>query len=296
MGITHTKVTVIADDPNYDVGADEWNDDHVVTASDIPIVDTGSLITATEVEGALAELDGDLTTHAAAADPHTGYRLESVRVLESYSLVVQNMRPLAYWRLNESTGTILYDRLGGYNGTYLNTPTLGVAGPLTGDPTTAVTFTAASSEAGEIPDTAPLHPGDTFSVNLWLKRVATGVDAHMFSNVVADDIQMWIWGGNDKLYLSKYAGAHAYTSTLAISDTNWHMLTITKAGATVAGYIDGTASANLAGGATIVAGSGLTKIGEGTGFTNGSMAEVAVWNRALSAAEVLTLYNVGTGA
>jgi len=56
MGITHTKVTVIADDPNYDVGADEWNDDHVVTASDIPIVDTGSLITATEVEGALAEL------------------------------------------------------------------------------------------------------------------------------------------------------------------------------------------------------------------------------------------------
>ncbi len=46
-------------------------------ASAISILDTANDFTATDVEGALAELQSDAETHAAAADPHTGYRLES---------------------------------------------------------------------------------------------------------------------------------------------------------------------------------------------------------------------------
>jgi hypothetical protein len=46
-------------------------------ASDVPIIDAADDFTATDVEGALAELQSDAETHAAAADPHTGYRLES---------------------------------------------------------------------------------------------------------------------------------------------------------------------------------------------------------------------------
>ena len=54
------------------------------TAEGVDIVDTGSIITATNVEDALQEIQGALdtdeaalSTHAGAADPHTGYRLES---------------------------------------------------------------------------------------------------------------------------------------------------------------------------------------------------------------------------
>jgi|CXWL01.1.fsa_nt_gi hypothetical protein len=46
-------------------------------ASAISILDTAADFTATDVEGALAELQSDNEAHVAAADPHTGYRLES---------------------------------------------------------------------------------------------------------------------------------------------------------------------------------------------------------------------------
>lgn len=49
-------------------------------ASAISILDAASDFTATDVEGALAELQADAEAHVAASDPHTGYRLESVAI------------------------------------------------------------------------------------------------------------------------------------------------------------------------------------------------------------------------
>ena len=46
-------------------------------ASAISILDTANDFTATDVEGALAELQSDNEAHVVAADPHTVYRLES---------------------------------------------------------------------------------------------------------------------------------------------------------------------------------------------------------------------------
>jgi hypothetical protein len=46
-------------------------------ASAISIADAGNDFTATDVEGALAELQADNEAHVAAADPHPGYVLES---------------------------------------------------------------------------------------------------------------------------------------------------------------------------------------------------------------------------
>lgn len=47
-------------------------------ASAISIVDAGNDFTATDVEGALAELQADNEAHVAAGDPHTGYLLEGL--------------------------------------------------------------------------------------------------------------------------------------------------------------------------------------------------------------------------
>lgn len=58
--------------------------DHLADSSDahdasaISILDTANDFTATDVEGALAELQSDNEAHVAAADPHTGYVLESL--------------------------------------------------------------------------------------------------------------------------------------------------------------------------------------------------------------------------
>jgi hypothetical protein len=37
MGIKHTKVTALADDPAYDVSSNEWNDDHTIDDASIAI-------------------------------------------------------------------------------------------------------------------------------------------------------------------------------------------------------------------------------------------------------------------
>lgn len=67
---------------------------------------------------------------------------------------IRHLGPVGYWRLGEATGTVAYD-LGsaGVNGTYTNSPTLGATGlQSNGDPDTAVTFAAASSQYVSIAD------------------------------------------------------------------------------------------------------------------------------------------------
>ncbi len=46
-----------------------------------------------------------------------------------YGAALLTNGPLAYWRLNETTGTVAADATGGFNGTYASGATLGVAGP-----------------------------------------------------------------------------------------------------------------------------------------------------------------------
>lgn len=46
MAITHTKVTVLSDDPAYDVSANAWNDDHAVPAEGFTLGSGGPSISA----------------------------------------------------------------------------------------------------------------------------------------------------------------------------------------------------------------------------------------------------------
>ncbi len=60
---------------------------------------------------------------------------------DSYATVVLADLPLAYWRLDETAGTIAVDATGnGHSGLYSGAVTLGVPGALAGDPSTAVDF------------------------------------------------------------------------------------------------------------------------------------------------------------
>jgi hypothetical protein len=70
---TGTKWAILPDPPSTDAH----------DASAISILDTASDFTATDVEGALAELQSDNEAHVAAADPHTGYVKESTAQLFS---------------------------------------------------------------------------------------------------------------------------------------------------------------------------------------------------------------------
>ncbi len=68
--------------------------------------------------------------------------------------------PVSYWRFNEPSGTVATDSVGTNHGTYVGSPTLGVAGGLPGDPDLAVQLTAASGQYVTVPDSASLAFGD----------------------------------------------------------------------------------------------------------------------------------------
>lgn len=61
----------------------------------------------------------------------------------AYADDINALSPLAYWRLGESSGTVMTDSSGNsYDGTYVGSPTLGVASLQASDADTCVTFNA----------------------------------------------------------------------------------------------------------------------------------------------------------
>ena len=84
----------------------------------------------------------------------------------SYSASVLADSPLSYWRLGEASGTTAADSSGANRtGSYLNTPTLGVGGALTGDSNTAGAFNG-TDEYVQVPFAAALNPA-SFTVEAW---------------------------------------------------------------------------------------------------------------------------------
>jgi len=64
-----------------------------------------------------------------------------IALLSNYNKYINSLNPIAYWRLGEADGeTVAIDETGTYNGTYVNSPTLGDDGLINGDLNTAVLF------------------------------------------------------------------------------------------------------------------------------------------------------------
>jgi len=80
-----------------------------------------------------------------------------------YDRLVLGDGPIAYWRLGEPSGTNANDETANNrDGTYVNTPTLGVAGNLVGDSDTAVSFNG-SDETVTVTDSTPFQFSTTIA-------------------------------------------------------------------------------------------------------------------------------------
>lgn len=230
--------------------------------------------------------------------------------------------PYLYYRLGESSGTTAADSSGNSrDGTYLNSPTLGVPGALSGD--TAATFSASSQQAvttanaagfGSLmgnasweflfktTDTATQMAlggsENTGSVTGWeatLNRNAAGS-----ATVAPDSIRFFLRDNNNQNI------AAAFTSTTAF-DGNYHDLVFTydKSGTSAAtrflAYVDGVQQ-TLTFSGTGSSGSGTPATFSDLAFNNtfaarqnraatdfylnGTLDEVALYTSTLSAADV----------
>ena len=204
---------------------------------------------------------------------------------------------LGCWPFGEASGTVAADIAGADDGAYMIAPTLGVAGPLTGDTSSAVTVASASTQYVSVPYAAALHPGDTFTLACWVKRTASG---HLDPIVSAgtNDFYLTI-GADDKVRLTKEGGSDVFVSTAAYTDTNWHRYVVTKSGATTVVYRDGAAIAGTVTDQTITAAAGAVRWGARVSsavYANASLAYGSLWSRALTADEAAADYAAGTTA
>ena len=205
--------------------------------------------------------------------------------------------PIRYYRLDETSGTVGYDAMGsGYNGTYNNSPTLGVTGGLTGDSDKAVTFTAASFNYMGF-DNAHLPLGNaSISVEFLFK----------FSANPASNQFLFDTGASPRINHNNFAlllapggqicidvGAGIILASTALTTGSYQHISATWDGTTARLYVN----SNQAGtGATPGTQNVLSNIAAiattvvASNYFNGQMDEVSIYATALSAARITAHY------
>jgi hypothetical protein len=207
--------------------------------------------------------------------------------------------PVAYWKLDETSGTTVADSAGGYTGTWQFAAT--------NDPVTGVIGNAAQTGWARTIHTAgpitEIGGASQATLSLWMRRGAAGYGEQVGQGIGFESQEFSIaYAGSDVVFTipdTVVDGTWAQ-GAYALNDTQWHMLTLVFDGTQTGdanrlkGYVDGQ-SVTLTYTGTIG-----TTIG-GTAFdfviaTEGDsdvsyIDDVRVYNRALSATEVSGLYN-----
>ena len=206
---------------------------------------------------------------------------------------------IGYWNFDENLGTVAHDTSGsGYNGTVNN------AAWVSGKVNSAVSFNGYSSDV--VTPNIPL--GSTFSLSVWVNPAVTLQGA--YSRVAETQYLPGFYLGTNASgarYKFIVNGGNGATGTCGISygcaeggaiSSGWHLLAATFDGTTGKLYVDGV----LVGSDTFTPTNtnlplyiGRYFAGNGNGW-NGVLDEVRLYNRALSAAEVLTILNATGGS
>lgn len=211
--------------------------------------------------------------------------------------VARTPNVFTHLRLGESSGTVAADYSGqSHAGTYVNTPTLGVASALFGNADTAITLASASSQRILVNFTPPT---DNITLSIWAKRATTGAAMTLFSGSTGNFLLLF--NASNQLEFDAENVAAMLTTTTTYTDTaSWHHIVATKAGSAVVIYYDGAVAQSGTSGTTLVVGTTNFHIGMRTSatdrFFNGSLDEASVFSRALNATEVNMLYRIGHGS
>jgi hypothetical protein len=209
------------------------------------------------------------------------------------------------WPLNESSGTTFSDVSGvatTTDGACTNCPIHGQKGALG----LAPSFSGTNQKIS-IPHQAKLGTSSTFTYSAWVKTTATThcpiVFRSMDTNAVPHNgnlARLWIrtTGLPHILIYDTSSNLREAQGSTTVNDGRWHLITGTfnQSSSELILYVDGKQTATATAPNNIAAATNVTYIGgeiSGTYYCNGSIDEVAIWSRALSAAEVLELYRRG---
>ncbi len=195
--------------------------------------------------------------------------------------------PVAYWRFNENSGTAVNDEEGTSNGTFSG------AEWTTGINKYALKFDGSGGKV-EIPSNNALNiTGNKISLSVWFKKDSDNDDgAFMFCRtkyILRID-------NHGKITFAVYTpGWHATTIPWSkrIVDTDWHHVVATYNGKYIKLYVDGKLLSKKEASGKLKSTNSPVNIGsEGSiNYFNGTIDEAAVYSKALSKDEILSIYS-----
>lgn len=212
-----------------------------------------------------------------------------------YRAQVMSDGPVAYWRLGETSGTAAIDETATVNGTYAGGYTRGVAGALAADTDRAVDLNGISGRIS-VPNVAALNLTSQVSIEAWVNPDSvTGTRW-----IVNKNTFYYLYIDNNTTYFGIRTPTAAYlfiSKTGLVTLGGWQHLVGTYDGTKMVLYRNGVIAVE----ASVTGAIGTTTTGvtigavDGTGsFFDGSIDEVAIYNRSLTAAQAQAHYQRGT--
>lgn len=225
----------------------------------------------------------------------------TTRPTDAYGQAVYDDSPTAYWRLDETTGTVAADASD-------NDTTGGYAGGVTQGAASAIpsgTGAAFDGSSGNVASTNALDGPSVFSTEVWFQTTTTrggkliGFGNAQTGSSSAYDKHLYL-GDDGRLNFGVYNGGFdLLTTTAALNDDQWHQAVGTQDGSGMKLYVDGQLVAQNGvttnqgyGGYWRVGGDNLNAWPNRPSSDNfaGNLDEVAIYGSALSEAQVSAHY------
>jgi PKD repeat protein len=217
-------------------------------------------------------------------------------------------RPLFYWRLGEASGAAA-DFASNDPLTVNGSVTRNQAGAVPGDANAAIRFNGASTQFATT--TTSRLGRHTFTVEAWIRTNSTGggkivgFGNRSSGNSTAYDRHLYI--GNDgrvRFGVNPPGGTRVIASPASLVNNSWHHVVGTLGGGVMTLYVNGQQVGQLTDVAMAQNYQGFWRVGgdnlsgwanrPSNDYFNGTIDEVAVYPRALTAAEVAQNYAVGS--
>jgi hypothetical protein len=256
----------------------------------------------------------DITLHYDESDVTFDGLIDEVKIynyaLTSRQVALENSNgaPIAYWNFDEGEGTTVYDRSGKENNAILIVGSGGTQSATS----SAWTNGASGKQNGSlnfdgnddyvVAGANPITSTSTFTLSTWLKAGSHsdyGIAAFMGASASGQSAYLgYVTTANVGTNNSLGGGFYGRNYGSGISDTNWHLVTLTFSGGANGNaklYIDGelkvadTYTPNLASTAVY-----FGRANSGTAyFYNGQVDETKIWNYELTPEEIKKEYNGG---
>lgn len=202
---------------------------------------------------------------------------------------------VAYYKLNDSSGDAV-DSVNSYNGSNTSV-TYGTTGKIS----TCYTFNGSSSKT-VVTDVSALDLTTTGAISCWVypgSRSYNYIVSKCNDSTDRSGYYLMLSSSYAYIVLASDSAMMYHNSDGLVNAFAWSHIVVTWDSSNVYIYINNVASASKAVTVTPVASTNNLQIGspvvDSSGYFDGYIDEVGIWNRLLTSGEVSTLYNSGNG-